>query len=185
MFLGILASFGLALLFGIGKTWLQRRVSLGLAMTLVILELLATQAPLMDLRPLPSQLDWVGWLRNSPEDTTIVHVPMAQGGLPEDYARTTYWMCCQMYHGRRMANGYAGFVPGHTMALAEIMTRFPDEFSISILQRLGITHVLASPEWTSTHQAEKLEPWKSQVALQAATPQMTIYRIIGAKPQSQ
>jgi len=108
---------------------------------------------------------------------------MPSGTMPEDFERTTYWMSSQMYHGRRMANGYAAYVPGPATLLMQLMPRFPDVDSIRALQYFGINHVLASSEWSSSEQAKKLEQWKTIVVPELATSEMMIYRIVGAAPE--
>ena len=182
-FLATLTGFGLAACFGPGRRHPSRAILGSLATLALGIEMLATPIPLLDLGENPTHSEWVRWLRNSPPETTIVHLPMPSGTMPEDFARTTYWMSCQMYHGRRMANGYAAYVPGPATLLMQLMPRFPDADSIRALQYFGINHVLASSEWSSSEQAKKLEQWKTIVVPELATSEMIIYRIVGAAPE--
>lgn len=80
-----------------------------------------------------------------------------------------------------MANGYAGYAPDHTAILTELMASFPDSRSVAALRELGITHVLASPEWLTPQQAAALERWESEVVPELSTAEMTIYRIVGRR----
>src|SRR5207245_7177818 len=100
-----------------------------------------------DLGDNPTRFEWVRWLLNSPPETTIIHIPVPSGLMAEDFEHTTYWMDCQMYHGRRIANGYGAYVPSRTALLMQLMPRFPDAQSIHALQYFGIDHVVASCEW--------------------------------------
>jgi hypothetical protein len=183
VFLAPLVGFGLAGLAAPSGRF-RRAVLPALVALALGVELLAAPIPLLDLRGKPTDLRWVQWLRSSPPETTIIHLPMANGLLPEDFERTGYWMYCQMYHGRRMANGYAGFVPGHTVQLAQLMERFPDAESIHALRYLGINHVLASGEWMASAPATGLAQWTADVVPELATGEMTIYRI-GAREEGQ
>ncbi len=172
VFLAALAGLGLA------ACWERGRAALGVPVALVVaVELLAAPIPLLDLAEKPTDLSWVRWLRASPPDTTIVHLPMASGMSPDDFERTTYWMTCQMYHARRMANGYSGWIPAHAVQLAQIMERFPDAESVGALRYLGITHVLASEDWMASAQATTLAQWTADVVPELVTPEMTIFRV--------
>src|SRR5229473_83916 len=90
-----------------------------------------------------------------------------------------------MYHGRRMANGYAAYVPAAPTLLMQLMPRFPDADSIRALQYFGINHVLASSDWVSREQMSKLEQWKTTVVPELTTSEMIVYRIAGAAPEWQ
>ena len=184
VFIATLAGIGIAACFGDGhRRW---RVALGsLATAGVLIDLLCTAIPLLDLGPSPAELQWVRWLRDAPPETTVIHLPMPTGTMPEDFERTAYWMNCQMYHGRPMANGYAAYVPGPATLLMQLMPRFPDAQSIGALQYLGIDHVLAGSEWASREQMSKIEQWKSTVVPELTTSEMSVYRIVGVAPEWQ
>ncbi len=79
-----------------------------------------------------------------------------------------------------MANGYASYLPDHTATLTNMMEWFPDSRSIAALRELGITHVLAGPEWLTPQRAAALERWESEVVPELTTPEMSIYRIAGS-----
>jgi len=184
IFVATLAAIGIAACFGARRRPL--RVALGIVATAAaFIDLLSVPVPLLDLGPRPTELQWVRWLRDSPDETTIIHLPMPTGTFAEDFLRTTYWMNCQMYHGRRIANGYAAYVPAAPTLLMQVMQRFPDADSIHALQYFGINHVLASAEWASREQMSKLEQWKTTVFPELTTSEMVVYRIVGAAPESE
>ena len=181
VFLATLAGFGLAACFG-PEPHRPRRALLGGALTVALgLELFSAPIPLLDLGRKPTELEWVRWLRDSPPGTTIIHLPMAAGVMPDDFERTTFWMYCQMYHGRRMANGYSAYIPGNTVLLKHVMPGFPDAESIRTLRYFGINHVLVAADWATPERAEQLERWKAIVVPELATSEMTIYAV-GAGP---
>jgi hypothetical protein len=185
VFLAMLVGLGLAACFGLGQRRRHGAIVGSLAVLALGLDLLATPVPLLDLGENPTHFEWVRWLRDSPPETTVIHLPMPSATMPEDFERTTYWMDCQMYHGRRMANGYAAYVPGPASLLMQVMPRFPDADSIRALQYFGIDHVLAASEWETAEHATKVEQWKKWVVPELHTADMTIYRIVGAVPGHQ
>src|SRR5579862_741512 len=166
LFLATLGGLGLAA-FSAGR---RRRAALGwLAMVAVAIDLLATPIPLLDLGQPP---EWIHWLRDTPPDTTLIHMPMPPGASAEDFARTTYWMDCQMYHGRRIANGYAAYIPSRTALLMQVMPGFPDAESLRALQYFGITHVVADAGWMTPERAAAIEAWKAAVVPERTTPEV-------------
>jgi hypothetical protein len=179
--LALLAGFGLAACFNGRRKKIGRRIVGGLEIAVLVGELLAAPVPLIDPGTNTQRLPWVQWLQKSSPATKIVHLPMPFGGTPEEFEETTYWMVCQMDHGRAMANGYAGYAPDHTAMLTELMSSFPDSRSIEALRRLGITHVLATTEWLTPQRAAAIEQWNAEVVTELATPEMTIFRLAAAR----
>jgi hypothetical protein len=184
VFLATLAALGVAACFG-GRRAAPRRALLGIAVTAAVaVDLLATPVPLLDLGD-PTRLEWLRWLHDAPADTTVVHIPMPGGLTAEDFERTTYWMDCQMFHGHRIANGYAAYIPSRTALLIQVMPNFPDRESIRALQYFGIEHVLASPEWMTADHLNQVAQWHRWVIPELATKDVAIYRIVGATAQAQ
>jgi len=180
VFLATLAGLGVAACFG-GRRATFGRALLGIAVTAAVaVDLLATPVPLLDLGD-PTRLEWLRWLRDAPADTAVVHIPMPGGLTAEDFERTTYWMDCQMYHGQRIANGYAAYTPSRTALLMQVMPNFPDRESIRALQYFGIEHVLATADWAASEHAARVADWGAWVVPELRTEEMTIYRIIGAR----
>jgi len=173
VFLAALAGLGLA------ACCARRRALLGAAVTLAVAaELLATPIPLLDLGEDGAHAEWVQWLAHAPPETTVIHLPMPTGLVAEDFERTTYWMDCQMYHHRRIANGYGAYVPSRTALLMQVMPEFPDAASIRALQYFGIDHVAASADWSTPERAERVRQWGRWVVPELVTTDMTIYRIV-------
>jgi hypothetical protein len=178
VFVANLAGHGLAACFGRGGS---RRTALAVVVTVAVLaELVAAPVPLLDVGDDAARVEWIRWLRETPADSTIVHLPMADGTSVADFDRTSYWMSCQMYHGRRMVNGYSAYVPAHVRFLTNVMGGFPDENSIRALRYFGIEHVLAPSDWMTPERARKLEASKADVAPELTTTDVTIYRVVGA-----
>ena len=173
-----LAQLFVVLLAALGLAWLgRRRWAQCLVVLVVAVDWLSAPVPLLKWE-VPAQ-EWVQWLRESPLDTRIVHVPMVASGRADRFDRTTYWMNCQMYHGRPMANGFASFVPRHVQALSHIMAEFPSASSISALRRLQISHVLVESDWFA-ERAEQFEVWGEHLALEKVTADVRIYRVVSS-----
>ena len=173
VFLVSLAGLGLAACFA------RRRPLLGVAVTLAVaLDLLATPVPLLDLRGDVAHAEWVQWLVHSPPETTVIHLPMPAGLGAEDFERTTFWMDCQLYHHRRIANGYGAYVPSRTALLMQVMPGFPDAASIRVLQYFGIDHVAASADWSTPEHLERVRRWGNWIVPELVTGEMTIYRVL-------
>ena len=176
-FVAVLAALGLARLWRVTKL---RALPLGpLAALVLAFDWLSAPVPLLDPAPDPHHLEWIEWLRQAPPDSRIVHVRMVASGRADAFAAETYWMNCQMIHGRTMANGFSSFFPLHTKALAHLLTRFPDAASISGLRRLNIDHVLVESRMYDARR-EHFDIWKEHVVLEKATESMRIYRVLSS-----
>ena len=181
IFLAPLAAFGIAACFrGRG---IRQGLPGALLTVAVGLDLLATPIPLLELRENQSRPEWVQWLTGSPPQTTVVHIPMPTDVTDDAFERTAFWMDCQIYHGRRIANGYAAYIPSRTALLLQVMPGFPDVESLRALQYFGIDHVAAGSDWLTPESASRVAQWSKWVVPELVTDDMTIYRILGAVPQ--
>jgi hypothetical protein len=181
VFIAVFAGLGIAACIGSGRR--RSRVVLGTLVTMaIIVDVLCTPIPLLDLGH-PADAAWVRRLREMPGDTTIVHIPMARDATPEEMEPTARWMTSQMYHGRPIANGYSGYVPGPAAILMQVMPRFPDGDSIRVLRYFGINHVLAGPEWGTAENLERMRRWDGVVVPEETIDGMMLLRIVGAAPE--
>jgi hypothetical protein len=56
--------------------------------------------------------DWVDWLTKHTEPESVVAlIPFPKSAAIGDYVPTAQWMYLQMYHHRRMVNGYSAVFP--------------------------------------------------------------------------
>jgi interleukin-like EMT inducer protein len=164
---GLLVAYALALLAGFGMKWLLTRLPArgrALATAALALLLLAEYAnfPLdfeaAPVRPRPVD----GPLRAAPEDAVVLewpaNVPMADVDA----------MFRSIAHGKRVVNGFAGFVPGYLADLSGVLTArdpsFPATEAEAALRRIyGLRYLVVrreepgmadwGPAWEAVRQA--------------------------------
>ena len=173
LFVAALAVMGLALLaIKTRRGWLVPAT-----FVLLAADWLSVPIPLLDLRSDPVDAAWVEWVRQTPPETRIIHLPLVASGRADEFEPTTYLMNRQMEHGRTMVNGYTSFMPVKTQALEILMSRFPHAPSITILRRLGIDYVLVDAQWNEAR-AERYEVWEDHLEIVARVPPVVIYRVL-------
>ena len=156
--LAVLAGYGFA---AIAERW-QRdsrqqggrapalaRIGAFLAVGLVVLESLVWPAAQAKPVPVGDEVPPVyGWLAEHGNEP-VLELPMAftPGGPQLDYQYLS------TYHWRTTPDGYSGFIPPKHGQIAYEMERFPSERAVSLLQALGVRHVvihtdrLAASHW--------------------------------------
>jgi hypothetical protein len=139
-----LVMLGLAVLMGFGVAALElasrhRRWRLGayaLPIALVALESLVWPAAHAEAVPVGSAIPPVyGWLAQQPPGP-VLELPMAE----EPWQLETQYLSTRHWHPT--PDGYSGFVPPQHGEIAYEMERFPAERSLSLLQALGVVHVV-------------------------------------------
>jgi hypothetical protein len=75
-------------------------------------------------------------LRNS--DAVVIEFPFYP---PDRMFRQAPYLLHSMQHWRPMVNGYSGFVPASYVEHSRELSGFPDDVSLALLRRLGVTHV--------------------------------------------
>ena len=147
----VLASLATAVLAGAGLARLaavhpgfRRRGGAVLLVVLAAVELYA--APVHLLRPLPRHVPSAyAWLGSVGGDPVIVEVPMPADESRERPEHARYQLY-SLFHGKRIANGVASFVPPVTRELRRRMQRFPSDDSVAFLRELGVTYVFVHPD---------------------------------------
>jgi hypothetical protein len=148
-----LVMLSLAVLTGYGVASLQRGTGQGwkpaVLAGLVVLESLVWPAARVEPVPVGDQVPPVyRWLAESAVEEggesrrarpdPILELPMAftPGGPRLDYQYLS------TYHWRTTPDGYSGFIPPKHGQIVYEMERFPSERSVSLLQALGVRHVV-------------------------------------------
>jgi hypothetical protein len=88
------------------------------------------------------------WVATAPNVRAIAEVPVidpAREGPAE--RRHTAYMLHSTAHWWKTVEGYSGTRPPRHAKLYEMLTRFPDEASLSALADLDVTHVVVHTEW--------------------------------------
>ena len=149
--LAVLAGYGVA---AMGRGWRERAgpegrrvpvlVGVGalLLVGLVVIESLVW--PAAKAEPVPVSADVPPVYRWLAEQGTepVLELPMAftHGGPRLDYQYLS------TYHWRTTPDGYSGFVPPKHGQIVYEMERFPSERAVSLLQALGVRHVVIHTE---------------------------------------
>jgi hypothetical protein len=114
---GLLAAFAVALLAGFGVAWLLARVPPRMARTvtvgivaLLLVEYARFPLSLEMVRVVPRPVDTV--LRTDPDDVAVLEWPMHPPSDGDAMLRS-------VFHGHRVVNAWAGFVPGFTLKLGQ------------------------------------------------------------------
>jgi hypothetical protein len=90
-----------------------------------------------------TQRGWIDWLQtNTAPDAVIACLPFPTGSHVADYEPTALWMYWSTFHGRRLVNGYSGFLPKNYAATKRQMVHFPDRASIDRLRSHGVTYCI-------------------------------------------
>jgi hypothetical protein len=127
----------------------------GLALALVVLESLVWPAAQVEPVPVGSEVPPVyRWLADQEADP-VLELPMAftPGGPQLEYQYLS------TYHWRTTPDGYSGFIPPKHGQIVYEMERFPSERAVSLLQGLGVRHVVihadrfAAPHWQEMEDA--------------------------------
>jgi hypothetical protein len=144
--LAVLAGYGVAALRGTKPPGRRAPRLVGAAALLlaglVVIESLVWPAAKAEQVPVGSEVPPVyRWLAEQGEGP-VLELPMAftPGGPQLDYQYLS------TYHWRTTPDGYSGFVPPKHGQIAYEMEQFPSERAVSLLQALGVRHLLIHTE---------------------------------------
>ena len=145
--LAVLAGYGFAAITGYRQAtarqqsgWAPALAGIGvlLAVGLVVMESLVWPAAQAEPVPVGSEVPPVcRWLAEQGKEP-VLELPMAftPGGPQLDYQYLS------TYHWRTTPDGYSGFIPPKHGQVVYEMERFPSERAVSLLQALGVGHVV-------------------------------------------
>ena len=136
------------------------RIGVLLAVALVVLECLVWPAAQAELVPVNGEVPPVyGWLAGQGEEP-LLELPMAftPGGPQLDYQYLS------TYHWRTTPDGYSGFVPPKHGQVVYEMERFPSERAVSLLQALGVRHVVVHTQRYPVARWQEMEDALSETA---------------------
>jgi hypothetical protein len=145
--LAVLAGYGFAAITGRRQTGTSQQggrapalagIGIVLAVGLVVIESLVWPAAQAEPVPVGGEVPPVyGWLAEQGKEP-VLELPMAftPGGPQLDYQYLS------TYHWRTTPDGYSGFIPPKHGQIVYEMERFPSERAVSLLQALGVRHVV-------------------------------------------
>lgn len=120
------------------------------------------------------------WLATQP-DARVVELPLAVPDHASEQQAAVRAQYFSLVSGQRLVNGNANVIPKGYKALVLEMKRFPTERSVTILQGLGVTHVVVRfdqyPEAERDALARRLAAETDGVTPAATFGAVTIYRI--------
>jgi hypothetical protein len=136
--LSIVAAYGLALLF---RRIRNRTLGIGIVAGLCLLIGMENWgAPYPYKTVQPEAPACYQWLADQPADRALVELPMYVFD-PQPH-QTARYVFRSHHHWHPLLNGYSGFSPPSTRPMAYVMSRFPDEQSLTLLRSLEIPYVL-------------------------------------------
>ncbi|MDH4198402.1 MAG: hypothetical protein OEW05_13400, partial [Candidatus Aminicenantes bacterium] len=149
----VLAGFGIARVFSRLK---NRRVRVAVAAALFLfmnVEFLVVPQRTI-LAPVGEDIPPVyRWLNEQPGDFAVLELP-----VNNLISRDALFMYFSLFHGKRLVNGYSGFLPPATLNLRSVFRRFPVWENFDILRALGVRYlVLHMKGWTPHIQARTRE----------------------------
>lgn len=136
---GLITTFGVAVLGGMGLAWAlrggrrARAITTAALTTLVLVEFLVAPMPFGFADTTAGPLE--AYLQTLPDNAVLMRFPLVAAWNGDALYRSAL-------HGRRVAYGHGTFYPPEYMAYNEILARFPELECISLLRSWGITHVL-------------------------------------------
>ncbi len=158
---GLLVTFGLAILAGVGLAELGRYFGsksrpAGLVAGAIVLLIFVEHFP----APLPGESVEFGgevyaWLADRPDSSVALELPYYlhtdQSELPRVYQSAGHW--------QRLVNGNSGFEPAWLVKMGPLLDGFPDWRSFDLARRLGVNYLLL-------HRREyQPQDWDNLVAL--------------------
>jgi len=84
------------------------------------------------------------WLEEQPGDFAVIELP-----VNNLISRDALFLYFSLFHGKRLVNGYSGFLPPATLNLRSVFRRFPVWENIEILRALGVRYLVVHMKgWT-------------------------------------
>ncbi|OGD24522.1 MAG: hypothetical protein A2Y69_08070 [Candidatus Aminicenantes bacterium RBG_13_59_9] len=102
------------------------------------------------LVPAPRDIPPVyAWLKAQPGDQAIMEVPP----FPS-ISNESIFMYFSLFHGKKLVNGYSGFLPPATIYIRDYFRTFPSWGCYDILKKLGVRHLVVHAGAWDPHRAE-------------------------------
>ena len=179
--LGIVVVFALAVLAGFGVRHLtRRRPWLAYLIVPVVAAELFVPWPLDAAPPVPRAYQMLAQLPRGP----VVE-------LLFNYKRNEYWTHTRFlfgstYHWQPLLNGYSDLIPPDYDAVANLMTRFPDDASFAMLKARGVRYVVVHlndylPQYQEILLA-RFPPYEKYLRELTRDDNVRLYEIVGWPP---
>ncbi len=154
---------------------------------LILLEQISIPLPLAPL-PNKGQIPEIyQTIARMPSETVLLELPLPDSRL--NYYQESLPMYYSLFHRHRIVNGYSGFIPPAYGILQEAMETFPNEATVSLLERLKIDLILIHrngyrPE-KGKEIVEALKNWTDKFILIDQKKDDFLYRFVFPKGKDQ
>jgi len=118
----------------------RRRAVLAATGFVLLAESISVPVPLAPVPEAGSASSIYEEVRRLPGNTVLVELPMPLPANPK--ATEAVYMFHSLYHGKRLLNGYSGFIPPAAVISNLAMNNFPSQLSLDYLEALGVDYVL-------------------------------------------
>lgn len=121
-----------------------------LAFGLILVQIWPNDLVLVRVPPRTPNASWIRWLdAETPPETTIVCLPLANGSTVHAYRDTINWMRHGLDHRRPLVNGYSGFFPSHFLQLRDQLNfaQQSEETAFTYSERLNHYPPVATLTW--------------------------------------
>ena len=133
----VLAGFGWTALSARFKSSRVRVLAIALLIVLLNAEFLSVP---QKVKLLPAGADippTYRWLKEQPGDFAVMELPQFDE-IPDEAA----FMYFSLFHGKRLVNGYSGFIPHSTDYLRAVFREFPSQGAVDILQKFKVKYII-------------------------------------------
>lgn len=142
---GVLVLFIVAVMAGFGFKQIQKKFrkkqnrTLALVLVLILLNIEYLSIPLkMSFVPVRKEIpSTYQWLKNQPGDFAILEFPFFQR-----LGWESVYMYFSIFHGKKIVNGYSGFLPPSYFYIREVFNSFPSKACIDILKSLDVKYLV-------------------------------------------
>ena len=147
----VLAAYGLKnVLRAIKKKEIKIAFSIGLIVFLNVEYLAVPQG--MKIIPVKNDVPLTyAWLKDQPGDVAVAELPFFK-----QLDHESKYMYFSLYHGKKMINGYSGFIPLSTFYIRRVFNGFPSRASLDILKALNIKYAVVHPKLWDDEKAARV-----------------------------
>lgn len=149
----ILAGYGLKFLLEMLKKKPLRASVIGILILFLNLEYLSIPQRIRFIPIKDNIPPTYKWLKDRQEDFSLIEIP-----FHDSIGRDSVYLYFSLFHGKKLVNGYSGFIPPEIFYIRGVFKRFPDSFSLEILKSLRVKYVVLHPNiWKEEIAARKMQ----------------------------
>ena len=151
--LTVLAGYGLKSLLNAVKKKPLKTTMIGILIIFLNLEYLSIPQRIRFIPTKENIPPIYKWLKDKKDDFSLIELP-----FNNSIGKDSVYMYFSLFHGKKLVNGYSGFLPPEIFYIRGIFKRFPDPFSLEILKFLKVKYVVLHPNiWKEEVAARKMQ----------------------------